>query len=121
MDSPKVAARISQLRARSFSENIGSIRYIALMPCPAGLAKDCFQISKRGYIREGYWADLVLVDLATDTTVSKDNIYYQCGWSPLEGKTFNSSITHTIVSGHLAFESGIFDESVVGKRILFER
>ncbi len=82
---------------------------------------DCFQISKRGYIREGYWADLVLVDLTADTTVSKDNIYYQCGWSPLEGKTFNSSITHTIVSGHLAFEGGIFDESVVGKRILFER
>ena len=82
---------------------------------------DCFQISKRGYIREGYWADLVLVDLEDKTTVSKDNIYYQCKWSPLEGKTFNSSITHTFVSGHLAFKEGVFDENVQGKRILFER
>ncbi|MCU0469622.1 MAG: dihydroorotase [Arcicella sp.] len=82
---------------------------------------DCFQISKRGYIREGYWADLVLVDLNDNTTVTKDNIYYQCGWSPLEGKTFQSKITHTLVSGHLAFEEGNFDESEQGKRLLFER
>jgi dihydroorotase len=82
---------------------------------------DCFQISKRGYIREGYWADLVLVDLNDSTTVTKDNIYYQCGWSPLEGKTFQSKITHTLVSGHLAFEEGNFDESEQGKRLLFER
>jgi dihydroorotase len=82
---------------------------------------DCFQISKRGYIREGYWADLVLVDLEDKTTVSKNNIYYQCKWSPLEGKTFNSRITHTFVSGHLAFEEDKFDESVNGKRLLFER
>lgn len=82
---------------------------------------DCFQISKRGYIREGYWADLVLVDLNESTTVTKENVYYQCGWSPLEGQTLHSKITHTIVSGHLAFEEGTFDESVTGKRMLFER
>lgn len=82
---------------------------------------DCFQISKRGYIREGYWADLVLVDLNESTTVTKGNVYYQCGWSPLEGKTLHSKITHTIVSGHLAFQEGTFDESVTGKRMLFER
>ncbi|MBB6004748.1 dihydroorotase [Arcicella rosea] len=82
---------------------------------------DCFQISKRGYIREGYWADLVLVDLNESTTVTKENVYYQCGWSPLEGKTLHSKITHTIVSGHLAFQEGTFDESITGKRMLFER
>lgn len=82
---------------------------------------DCFQIDKRGYIREGYWADLVLVDLNHPHTVSKDNIYYQCGWSPLEGQTFRSSITHTIVSGHLAFANGQFNESVKGQRLLFLR
>lgn len=82
---------------------------------------DCFQIANRGYIREGYWADLVLVDLNESTTVSKDNIHYQCGWSPLEGQTLRSQITHTIVSGHLAYQNGTFDESVQGKRMLFER
>eukprot|EP00388_Colpodella_angusta_P022225 GDKJ01056747.1.p1 GENE.GDKJ01056747.1~~GDKJ01056747.1.p1 ORF type:complete len:446 (+),score=67.35 GDKJ01056747.1:630-1967(+) len=82
---------------------------------------DCFQISKRGYIREGYWADLVLVDLNESTTVTKENVYYQCGWSPLEGQTLHSKITHTIVSGHVAFQEGTFDESVTGKRMLFER
>lgn len=82
---------------------------------------DCFQIAKRGYIREGYWADLVLVDLNETTTVTKENVYYQCGWSPLEGQTLHSKITHTIVSGHLAFQDGTFDESVTGKRMLFER
>ena len=82
---------------------------------------DCFQISKRGYIREGYWADLVLVDLNESTTVTKENVYYQCGWSPLEGQTLRSKITHTIVSGHVAFQEGTFDESVTGKRMLFER
>jgi dihydroorotase len=82
---------------------------------------ECFQISKRGFIREGYWADLVLVDLNETTEVKKENIYYQCGWSPLEGQTLHSQITHTIVSGHLAFETGKFDESTQGKRMLFER
>lgn len=81
----------------------------------------CFQISQRGYIREGYWADLVLVDLQKPSTVTKENIYYQCGWSPLEGTTFGASITHTVVSGHLAYENGLFDESQFGQRLLFER
>jgi len=82
---------------------------------------DCFQISKRGYIREGYWADLVLVDLNEEVTVSKENVLYQCGWSPLEGTTLRSKVTHTIVSGHLAYENGAFDESKAGQRLLFER
>jgi dihydroorotase len=82
---------------------------------------DCFQIEKRGYIREGYWADLVLVDLNKETTVSKENILYKCGWSPLEGTTFHSAVTHTIVSGHLVYANGKFDEQNKGKRLRFER
>ncbi|MDX5346843.1 MAG: dihydroorotase [Hymenobacteraceae bacterium] len=80
-----------------------------------------FNIRERGYIREGYWADLVLVDPAKPYTVSKDNIYYKCNWSPFEGKTFSHSITHTLVSGHLAFADGKFDETKKGERMLFDR
>lgn len=82
---------------------------------------DCFQIEKRGYIREGYWADLVLVDLSGKTTVQKENIVMKCGWSPFEGTTFNSAVTHTIVSGHLAYANGKFDESKKGERLRFDR
>ncbi len=82
---------------------------------------DCFQIEKRGYIRKGYFADLVLVDLNDSYTVDRANVLYKCGWSPLEGTTFHSKITHTFVSGHLVFENGKFDESVKGKRMTFER
>lgn len=81
----------------------------------------CFQIEKRGFIKEGYWADLVLVDLEKTFTVQKNNLYYKCGWSPLEGYTFPALITHTIVSGHLAYYHGKFDESKSGERIYFER
>ena len=82
---------------------------------------DCFQIDKRGYIREGYFADLVLVDLNKTMTVSKENVLYHCGWSPFEGQTFHSLVTHTIVSGHLAYSNGNFDESVKGQRLFFDR
>ncbi|GAB2552468.1 dihydroorotase [Rufibacter soli] len=81
----------------------------------------CFQVEKRGFIREGYWADLVLVDLAQPQTVAKDNIYYKCGWSPLEGQELPGTVTHTIVSGHLAYKEGRFDESKRGERVLFSR
>ena len=82
---------------------------------------DCFQIEDRGYIREGYWADLAIVDLNKPLTVSKENILYQCGWSPLEGRTLSASVEHTFVSGHLAYSQGSFDESKTGKRLLFNR
>jgi len=81
----------------------------------------CFQIEKRGYIREGYWADLVLVDLNKQSSVQKDNILYKCGWSPFEGETFNSTVTHTIVSGNLAYANGQLIEGINGKRLTFER
>jgi len=82
---------------------------------------DCFQIEERGYIREGYWADLAIIDLNKSTSVSKENILYQCGWSPLEGHTLSASVEHTFVSGHLAYSQGAFDESKTGKRLLFNR
>jgi len=81
----------------------------------------CFQLANRGYIREGYAADVVLVDLNKPYTVNKANILSKCGWSPFEGHTFKSSITHTIVSGNLAFENGKLLNDEPGKRLLFER
>lgn len=82
---------------------------------------DCFQIADRGYIREGYFADLVVVDNNTATKVTPENIFYKCGWSPLENFTFPASIDKTFVNGHLAWDGGGFNESVKGQRILFNR
>ena len=81
----------------------------------------CFQIKDRGYIREGYHADLVIADLNKPWTVQKENVLYKCGWSPLEGFTLPASITHTFVNGHLVFENGKFDESIKGMRMQFSR
>lgn len=82
---------------------------------------DLFQISNRGYIREGYWADLILVDTNAQTTVETGNIYSKCGWSPFEGVNFQSSVTHTFVSGNLVYENGKFNEGQKGQRLLFNR
>ncbi len=82
---------------------------------------DCFKIEKRGYIREGYFADLVLVDLNAPWTVDRSTLFYKCGWSPFEGQTFHSTVTHTFVNGHLAYMEGKIDESLKGKRLLFSR
>lgn len=82
---------------------------------------DCFQIEKRGYLREGYFADLVIVDLEENTTVTKENILYKCGWSPLEGTTFPATITHTFVNGALVYENGRILESQLGQRLKFDR
>ena len=80
-----------------------------------------FQVEKRGFVKEGFKADLVLVDLDDKFTVSKENILYKCGWSPLEGATFHSKITHTFVNGNLVFENGKVSEETFGERLLFER
>lgn len=82
---------------------------------------DCFQISDRGYIREGAYADLVIADLHETTTVRQDNILYKCGWSPLEATTLPASITHTFVNGALVYEKGRILDSQLGKRLLFNR
>lgn len=82
---------------------------------------DVFNVDKRGYLREGYYADLTLVNLNKPYTVSKDNLLYKCGWSPLEGQTFKAQVEKTFVNGHLAFDNGKFDESHLGKRLIFNR
>ena len=86
---------------------------------------DCFKIKDRGYIREGYFADLVVVDLNQSTTVKKENLLYKCGWSPLEGVTFPAAIWLTFVNGNLVYNNSIYgnaawDESNKGQRMLFE-
>jgi len=81
----------------------------------------CFQIKERGFIREGYFADLVLVNLNKPYTISKENILYKCGWSPLENFTSPATIEKTFVNGHLVYGNNVFDESVKGKRLKFER
>ena len=80
-----------------------------------------FQIEKRGFIREGYKADVVLVDLNDNSTVTKENILYKCGWSPFEGSVFHSKITHTFVNGNLVYENGEIADEKFGERLLFER
>lgn len=82
---------------------------------------DLFQIDRRGYIREGYYADLVLMDPKAPFTVSKQNVLYKCGWSPFEGDTFTHAVTHTFTNGNLVYENGIFDESNRGMRMMFNR
>lgn len=82
---------------------------------------EMFEIDRRGFIREGFHADLVLVDLKQSYTVTKQNILYKCNWSPFEGQTFNSVIKQTIVNGHVVYDNGTFDESKMGKRLLFNR
>ena len=78
-----------------------------------------FNVDKRGYIKEGYFADLVILDPNKKQTISSDNILYKCGWSPFEGETFNSVITHTFVNGHLAYNNGNLDDSKLGMKISF--
>lgn len=80
-----------------------------------------FDIKKRGYIREGYYADLVLVDLNKSWRVTPESNLYKCGWSPFDGTTFGSQITHTFVNGHLAYENGIVSEERNAKRLTFDR
>src|ERR1700712_1228478 len=82
---------------------------------------ECFQIENRGYIREGYFADLVIVDMEQSFTVSKENILYKCGWSPLEGFNMPATITHTFVNGNLVYGKDGFDESNMGMRLRFDR
>lgn len=82
---------------------------------------DCFQIENRGYIREGYFADMVVVDTNAKSTVSKGNIVYKCGWSPLEGFTFPATIEKTFVNGTMVYGNELWNESVKGSRLLFDR
>ena len=88
---------------------------------------DCFKIENRGYIREGYFADLVMIDMNTSITVKKENILYKCGWSPLEGYVFPASVVQTFVNGNSVYQyeknygNSVFNESVKGQRLSFKR
>ena len=81
----------------------------------------CFQLAERGFIREGYFADLVLVDLQGTTTVTKENILYKCGWSPFESHTFPSAVRYTFVNGSIAYQDGKVNDDLRGMRLLFNR
>ena len=102
-----------------YKEGRISLEKIAEKMCHA--VADCFQISNRGYIREGYFADLVVVDNNLPSTVTKENILYKCGWSPLENFTFPASIEKTFVSGNLVFDNRTIDETTKGLRLTFNR
>lgn len=80
-----------------------------------------FQIEKRGYIKEGYFADIAVVDLNDSWKVTNENIAYKCGWSPFEGSSFKSKVTYTLVNGHLAYENGIYSEERNARRLTFNR
>ena len=79
-----------------------------------------YRIEKRGFIREGYFADLTLVDMDTNWAVAKDNILYKCGWSPLEGTTFTTKVEKTFVNGNLVYDNGKFDERTKGQALVVE-
>ena len=108
-----------QLMLHYYKNGNISLEKIAEKMCHA--VADCFQIQERGYIREGYFADLVLVDLNKSYTVSPQNILYKCGWSPFDKTTFPATIEKTMVNGNLVYENGVVNASHKGKRILFER
>ena len=82
---------------------------------------ECFQIKHRGYIREGYFADLVIADLDGVTKVDKSTILYKCGWSPFEGENFPAVIENTFVNGNMVYGNKQWNESVKGKRLQFDR
>lgn len=82
---------------------------------------DIFAIEKRGYLRPGYFADVVLVNPNEMQTITPESLLYKCKWSPFEGETFKGKVTHTFVNGHLVYDNGNFDESKKGKRMTFNR
>ena len=79
----------------------------------------CFRMDKRGYLEEGYWADLAIVDINQPVTIQKENIAYRCGWSPLEGRTMKGKVKTTIVSGHVAYHENKLNENKMGERLRF--
>ncbi|MCK5637630.1 MAG: amidohydrolase family protein, partial [Flavobacteriaceae bacterium] len=80
-----------------------------------------FKIEKRGFVKKGFFADLVLVDPNKSQVVTKENILYKCGWSPFEGTEFGTTITHTFVNGNLIYNQGVFNDNIKGKRLKFNR
>lgn len=102
-----------------YHEGIFSLEKIAEKSAHA--VADLFEIEDRGYIKEGQFADLAIVDLNNSWEVTKDNLLYKCGWSPFEGHQFKSKVVHTFVSGHHAYENGVLNDVVLGHRLAFDR
>ena len=98
-------------------ENKISLERIVEKMCHA--PADCFRVQERGYAREGYWADLALVDVEKRWTVTPQNTHYACDWSPMMGETLQGEVQHTFVSGHLAYSNGVFFDEKMGERLLF--
>ena len=108
-----------QLMLHYYKNGNISLEKIAEKMCHA--VAECFQIKDRGYIREGYFADLVMVDINKPYTVSQQNILYKCGWSPFDKTTFPATIEKTMVNGNFVYENGVVNASHKGKRIMFSR
>ena len=104
-----------------YYNSLGKISLEKIVQKMSHAVADCFNIKERGYIREGYFADLVVANLNKPQTISASNTLYKCGWTPLEGFKMPASITHTMVNGNLIYENGRFNESHKGQRILFDR
>ena len=104
-----------------YYHSIGKISLEKMVQKMSHAVADCFQVKERGYIKEGFYADLVMVDLNKPTTVTPNNIYYKCGWSPLQDFTLPASIVQTMVNGNIVYANGHFNESYKGQRLCFDR
>ena len=104
-----------------YYHSIGKISLEKMVQKMSHAVADCFQVKERGYIKEGFYADLVMVDLNKPTTVTPNNIYYKCGWSPLQDFTLPASIVQTMVNGNIVYENDQFNESYKGQRLCFDR
>ncbi|MBC7936049.1 MAG: dihydroorotase [Rhizobacter sp.] len=104
-----------------YYHSLGKISMEKIVQKMSHAVAECFQIKERGYIREGYFADLVVADLNKPQTITAGNVYYKCGWTPLDGFQMPASITHTMVNGNRVYENNQFNESYKGQRILFDR
>lgn len=101
--------------------SLGKISLEKIVQKMSHAVADCFNIKERGYIREGYFADLVVADLNKPQTIRAADVFYKCGWTPLEGFTMPATITHTMVNGNMVYENNRFNESHKGQRVLFDR
>lgn len=106
-----------QLMLKLFKEGKITLEKMVEKMCHA--PAECFRIKERGYIREGYYADLAVVEIDSTSIIHNKDVLYKCGWTPLDGMELPGAIIHTFVNGHLAYENGIFDESVKGMRLKF--
>lgn len=104
---------------RLYFEGKISLEQIVQKGCHA--VAECFKVKERGYLREGYFADLALLDLEKEWKVMQENIYYKCGWSPFKGEIFKGKVLQTFVNGNCVFSNDIFNEAIKGQRLLFNK